>query len=77
MSLKLKLFDQNIISKLREKSILRRNQMCNYCMYIRSEFSQVRLTHDNFDNHYYLDPTVITKSDCYGLIDQGTRSRRR
>lgn len=77
MSFKLKLFDKNIIRLLKTKLTLKRDCMCDYSMFVRSEFSRVRLTHDIFDNHFYLDSSIITQSDCYGLANQEVKSKSR
>ena len=77
MSFKLKLFDKNIIKMLKTKFTLRRSCMCDYSMFVKSEFSRVRLTHDIFDNQFYLDSSIVTKSDCYGLMNEEVRSKSR
>ena len=51
--------------------------MCDYSMFVKSEFSRVRLTHDIFDNQFYLDSSIVTKSDCYGLMNEEVRSKSR
>ena len=77
MSFKLKLFDENIIRILKARFALKRNCICDYSMFINSEFSRVRLTHDIFDNQFYLDSSIITKSDYYGLVNQEVKSKSR
>ena len=77
MSFNLKLFDGNVMEKLKTTFTLRRKPLSDYSLFISSEFSRARLTHDNFDNQYYLDASVINKVDYYGLTNQETKSKSR
>ena len=77
MSFNLKLFDENIMEKLKAKFTISREPLSDYSLFLSGEFSRVRLTHDNFDNQYYLDASVIRESDYYGLTSQESKSRSR
>ena len=77
MSFNLKLFDGNVMEKLKTTFTLRRKPLGDYSLFISGEFSRIRLTHDNFDNQYYLDATVIDKIDYYGLANHETKSKSR
>lgn len=78
MSFKLKLFDSAIWQKLCNNITVRRIPMGDYKQYILAEYSQSRLTHDNFDNHYYRDPSFITAVDVVRLSEEkSTKSRSR
>ncbi len=76
MPLKLKLFEDVVLKKLRKKIALIKTPISDYSMYVNSEFSRARLTHDSFDNQFYLDVSMFKQSDYYGMVHE-THSKSR
>lgn len=77
MSFKLRLFDKNILKTLRSNIKVNKAKTSDYSQYINSEFSLMRLTHDDYDNHYFRDASEVTVLGPSNFDVENVRSRMR
>lgn len=78
MTLNLRLFGLKVRKYLASQITLMRKPISDYSQYLSSEFSRTRMTHDTFDNHYYVDFAKVSNYDFYGMTcDDTSKSRSR
>lgn len=77
MSIKLRLFDSNILKTLSFNIKVNKGRTSEYSQYISSEFSRMRLTHDVYDNHYFRDASSVALIEPYVFDINTVKSRSR